>query len=64
MNYYGTRTMQKCREKFQDGCEKSFRRNETVLKDFFVCELSECENVLLMRLTNGQTFKMTFEEIA
>lgn len=52
--------------------EKNFRTDaknlleemKPILKDFFVCELSECENALLMRLTNGQTFKMTFEEIA
>ena len=56
--------MQKCREKFQDGCEKSVRRNETDFKGLFFCELSECENVLLMHLTNGQAFKMTFQEIA
>lgn len=52
--------------------EKTFRTNsknlleemKPILQDFFICELSESGNALLIHLTNGQTFKMTFQEIA
>lgn len=50
--------------------EKNFRTDaknlleeiEPILSDFFVCDLSEAENVLSMRLANGQTFKLTVQE--
>lgn len=36
---------------------------QPILKDFFVCKLSESENALLMRFANGQTFRLTVQEI-
>lgn len=60
--YYGARTIQKCREKFQNGCKKILEEMKLILLDFFVCDLSEAENALSMRLANGQTFKLTVQE--
>lgn len=36
---------------------------EPILSDFFVCDLSEAENAISMRLANGQTFKLTVQEV-
>ena len=54
-----------------ENAEKNFRTDEKelletkkpILSDFFVCELSETENTLLMRLANGQVFSLTLKEV-
>ena len=54
-----------------ENAEKNFRTDEKelletmkpILSDFFVCELSETENALMMRLANGQVFSLTLKEV-
>ena len=71
--YYGARTIQKCREEQEQfkNTENNFRTDaknlleemKPILSDFFVCDLSEAENAISMRLANGQTFKLTVQEV-
>ena len=34
-----------------------------LLADFFVCDLTEGENTLFVRLKNGQLFRISLEEV-
>lgn len=51
--------------------EKNFRTDakslveelQPILKDFFVCDLSESKETLFIRFANGQTFRLTVQEI-
>ncbi len=47
---------------FKTDAKKILEEMKPIVLDFFFCELSETENALLMRLTNGQTFKLTVQE--
>ena len=51
--------------------EKNFKTNaknlleelQPILTDFFVCELTETENTLFIRLENGQVFSLILKEV-
>lgn len=51
--------------------EKNFRTDakslveelQPILKDFFVCDLSKSKETLFIRFANGQTFRLTVQEI-
>ncbi len=47
---------------FRTDAESLFKEIKAILADFFVCDLTERDNVLLMRLENGQTFQLTVRE--
>ena len=47
---------------FRTDAKKILEEMKLILLDFFVCDLSEAENALSMRLANAQTFKLTVQE--
>lgn len=48
---------------FRTDAKNLLEEMEPILSDFFVCDLSEAENAISMRLANGQTFKLTVQEV-
>ena len=48
---------------FRTDAKSLIEELQPILKDFFVCKLSESENALFMRFVNGQTFRLTVQEI-
>ena len=43
---------------FRTDAKNLLEEMKPILSDFFVCDLSEAENAISMRLANGQTFKL------
>lgn len=48
---------------FRTDAKNLLEEMKPILSDFFVCDLSEAENALSMCLANGQTFKLTVQEV-
>lgn len=48
---------------FKTNAKNLLEELKPILADFFVCELTETENTLFMRLENGQAFSLILEEV-